>query len=289
MEGGNSKPDDAAICGIIRPIASMGDDYPVTHWLEVHQIIAEAADRAGYRLRLVSESDQAGIIVSQIVNNLAEDPIVICDVSGRNPNVMFELGMRVTFQKPVIIVTDDQTPFTFDISAISHLQYRRDLRLGPTREFQSKLARTIIATVEASSDPKQRDYLQQFGPINVTGLRENDVDVASLASNVRDISAAVQQLMQRIPTPLPLDLIQNKARGVIDHVERFRNVLAPDKFIMDPNEVDYVKDRIGSDKLAVEYLGDGRAVVWAREGKSYERVTNILRGYTAATNPTKAD
>lgn len=197
-EGRSDADSQLPICGMVRPIADMGANYPATHWAEVHEIVAEAAGAAGYRLRLVSESDQAGIIVSQIVNNLYSDPIVICDVSARNPNVMFELGMRITFQKPVIIITDYETPFSFDITPVKHLQYRRDLRLGAMRKFQSDLKQAVIATVEAAKDPSHRDYLQQFGPIEVTGLRDHEVDLNSLAASVRDIGIAVQSLTDRV-------------------------------------------------------------------------------------------
>jgi hypothetical protein len=41
---------------------------------------------------------------------------------------MFELGMRLAFDKPTIVIKDDVTKFNFDTSPIKHLQYRRDLR-----------------------------------------------------------------------------------------------------------------------------------------------------------------
>jgi hypothetical protein len=192
---------EAPICGIIRPIAAMGDIYPATHWLEVHEVVSEAASEAGFRLRLVSESDRAGIIVSDIIQNLYTDPIVICDVSGRNPNVMFELGMRITFQKPVIVITDDATPFTFDISAIRHIAYRRDLRLQPTRKFQSDLARAISATLDASADEQQRNYLQQFGPVEVTELASRQVGIGDLAKEIQELRRAVTHLQGDIGGP----------------------------------------------------------------------------------------
>lgn len=121
QERGTAGPSKA-VCGIVRPIADF-EPYPRGHWLEVHDILAEAMGSAGFAARLVSESDSPSVILGNIVNNIHSDPLVICDVSGRNPNVMFELGMRVAFEKPTIIVTDDITPFSFDISVIKHLIY----------------------------------------------------------------------------------------------------------------------------------------------------------------------
>lgn len=40
---------------------------------------------------------------------------------------MFELGMRLTFDKPTIIIKDNTTDFIFDTGPIEHLQYPKDL------------------------------------------------------------------------------------------------------------------------------------------------------------------
>jgi hypothetical protein len=155
--------DDFPTCGIIRPIAAMADGYTESHWLDIHNIVAKSARDANFHLRLVSEGG-TGIIVADIIDHIYNDELVICDVSGRNPNVMFELGMRVTFEKPVIIIKDDSTPFSFDITPIRHLEYRRDLRMPSMVAFQTDLSAAIRDTMEASKTDKYRHYLQQLGP-----------------------------------------------------------------------------------------------------------------------------
>ncbi len=39
---------------------------------------------------MVSEADDVGVIQKRIVQNLHTHEIVVCDVSCKNPNVMFE-------------------------------------------------------------------------------------------------------------------------------------------------------------------------------------------------------
>ena len=74
-------------CGIVMPIASMGE-YTESHWSDVYSIIKEAVAIAGYEARLVSESKDSTVIPKSIVQNLYDDDIVVCDVSGKNPNVI---------------------------------------------------------------------------------------------------------------------------------------------------------------------------------------------------------
>ncbi|MDV2373127.1 RNA helicase, partial [Vibrio cholerae] len=73
------------------PISAI-DGCNEQHWLDVKQILTEAIELSGYSANLVSYADDVGIIQKRIIQNLYENPIVVCDVSGKNPNVMFELG-----------------------------------------------------------------------------------------------------------------------------------------------------------------------------------------------------
>lgn len=187
------------VCGVIRPIAELGD-YPASHWVEVHAIIADAVEKAGYRARLVSDSDAAGVILSEIVTNLYNDPIVICDVSGRNANVMFELGMRLAFEKPVIIIKDDKTPFSFDTSPVKHLLYPQSLRFQSIIDFKKDLTRGIVATIEASKKSDYRGYLQQFGPIAVTQLGEQSITLDAFAEELRDTRRMLRSLQPSQPS-----------------------------------------------------------------------------------------
>jgi hypothetical protein len=188
--------DDAVlrrpICGVVRPIADMSD-YGAAHWIAVHSILEEAAAAVGYDIRIVSESDTAGIILNHIVTNLYSDPMVICDVSGRNPNVMFELGMRIAFERPVIVIADDTTPFSFDISPLKHFTYPRSLRYADMVKFKADIGTAIISTLAAFNEPTHRGYLQQFGPIEATKLPTQQISVEGMAADLaalrRSISA----------------------------------------------------------------------------------------------------
>jgi hypothetical protein len=125
-------------CGIIMPISAM-DGYLEAHWSDVLDIISDAIEEAGFEPHMVSEGDDVGVIHKRIVQNLYDNPIVICDVSGKNPNVMFELGLRLAFDKPTIIIKDSATKYSFDTGAIEHLEYPKDLRFAPIVEFKETL------------------------------------------------------------------------------------------------------------------------------------------------------
>src|ERR1035437_4145732 len=78
-----------------------------------------ALTQAGYEvispLSVGSELIHAGII-----QNLEECELVLCDISSHNPNVFFELGIRTSLDKPVVLVKDkDTSAIPFDTSSIN--------------------------------------------------------------------------------------------------------------------------------------------------------------------------
>ena len=162
-------------CGLVMPISTI-DGCNEQHWSEVKDILTEAIELANFKANLVSYADDVGIIQKRIIQNLYENPIVICDVSGKNPNVMFELGMRLAFDKPTIIIKDDKTSYSFDTSPIEHLEYPRDLRFSKIVEFKEALKSKIKATYEkATTDPNYTTFLKHFGTFTVAKLDTKEI------------------------------------------------------------------------------------------------------------------
>ena len=83
MNNNVDKGNDLA-CGIIMPIAAIGSEYPEQHWIDIRSIINRSIEKAGFTPRMVSESDDATIIHKSIIQNIYNDPIIVCDVSGKN-------------------------------------------------------------------------------------------------------------------------------------------------------------------------------------------------------------
>lgn len=192
QEKANSqKEDKRPVCGLIMPIADT-DGYPAGHWKEVKKIITSVAEEAGFRTRLVSESEETHVIQKTIVQNVFYDDIVICDVSSKNPNVMFELGLRFAFDKAAVIIKDDETGYSFDTSPVEHINYRKDLRFSSIEQFKIDLRSKLDATFEKSLEPNHSMYLQDFGKfvikeLNTKTVSENQYILEKLNEMQREI------------------------------------------------------------------------------------------------------
>ncbi len=164
----------ALVCGIVMPISAI-DGTTESHWEEVFAIFADVITSAGMEPRLVSNANESSLIHQNIVQNLFRNRLVLCDVSGKNPNVMFELGLRLAFDKPTVVVKDDSTAYSFDTSPIQHLPYRRDLRFPDILKFKASLRDKILATLKASEQPEYSTFLKAFGTFKVAKLNEEEV------------------------------------------------------------------------------------------------------------------
>ena len=174
-ESQRSSENTAPTCGIVMPIGGF-DDCSEEHWYEVRQILTAAIEDAGFSAVLVSDADDIGVIQKRIIQNVYSNPIIVCDVSGKNPNVMFELGLRLAFDKPAIIVKDDKTSYSFDTAPIEHLEYPRDLRFSKIVEFQGRLSEKIRGTHKrATTDPNYTTFLKHFGTFSVPKLETKEV------------------------------------------------------------------------------------------------------------------
>lgn len=192
----NSKPT----CGVVMPISAI-DECTEEHWADVWKILSDSIEYAGFEANLVSNADEVGLIHKRIIQNLYENPVVVCDVSGKNANVMFELGLRLAFDKPTIIVKDDRTSYSFDTSPIEHIEYPRDLRFSKIVSFKEKLSQKIKDTEEtARTNSNYSTFLKHFGEFKLPKLEQREVsgeeyiidEIKSLKSSLQRIEALMR-------------------------------------------------------------------------------------------------
>ncbi|WP_426008278.1 hypothetical protein [Aeromonas salmonicida] len=180
-------------CGLIMPIAA-NEVGSAEHWLHVRRIITDALNGTGFQVKMVSDSNEVNVIQNNIVTNIYSNDIVICDVSSRNPNVMFELGMRLTFDKPVVIIKDRDTPYSFDVGNIQHLEYPRSLNYVEIQHFQSALKEKTMSTLAASKVQGYSPFLSHYKIQHVAKVETEVVGREDyIMSALKDIKGLIEQ------------------------------------------------------------------------------------------------
>lgn len=62
-------------------------------------------------------------IMQDVVALIDEAAIVVCDCTGRNANVFYEMGIAHSLGKEVIVITQNAADIPFDIAHLRHIRY----------------------------------------------------------------------------------------------------------------------------------------------------------------------
>ena len=116
-------------------------------------IIEPAARECDYEAKRADMLPRPGIITSQIIQHLIEDPLVIADLSERNPNVFYELAIRHVTRKPVVQIIDSNEELPFDVVVTNTIPFNY-MKQDSAAQCKQKIVQQIMA-VEA--DPSQID------------------------------------------------------------------------------------------------------------------------------------
>jgi hypothetical protein len=123
------------------------DGYPKGHFKHVFDdIINPACTKSGFNAIRADQVKQSNLIHLDILQRLLEAPMAVCDLSSRNPNVLFELALRQAFDKPVCLIQEVGTAPIFDITPFRYVEYRRERIYHEVLEDQKKIADSIKAT-----------------------------------------------------------------------------------------------------------------------------------------------
>lgn len=113
-------------------------------------VIEPACSAFGIGVVRADQLARTGEIPEQIFRLLRDSEVVIADVTGANPNVMYELGLRHTTGR-LTIQLGERGRLPFDISAIRTIIFRRT-EAGMV-EARKKLSQALSHGIEDGGDP----------------------------------------------------------------------------------------------------------------------------------------
>lgn len=100
---------------VIMPFVERDSKHPSGFFAEVlRSLITPAAKASQFTVRTANRQG-SDLIQSTIINDLIEADLVIADLTEHNPNVMFELGVRMAEDKPVVLIKAQGTGPLFDV------------------------------------------------------------------------------------------------------------------------------------------------------------------------------
>jgi hypothetical protein len=90
---------------------------------EVYRTIREAAESVGLTCHRADDIWEHPEVMRDVVALIDRSRIVVCDCTGRNPNVFYEAGIAHTLGRDVILITQSSNDIPFDLRHLRYIAY----------------------------------------------------------------------------------------------------------------------------------------------------------------------
>ena len=179
-------------CFVIMPFGSSSSELKKKFDGVYKGIIVPAVQEAGYEAIREDIAATPGSIPKSIVKKLAESEMVIADLSGINPNVFYELGIRHVLSKSgtILIINKGET-IPFDNASHRVIQYTNEL--ADLDEIHQQIV-TAIINRENNIDNADNIVHDTFPQLPIDSKKFFDKNAQD--SKIQELQANVSKLTQ---------------------------------------------------------------------------------------------
>lgn len=89
----------------------------------VYGLIREVGESLGLRVFRADEMTSPGLITDQIFEAIFRAGIILADITGKNPNVLYEIGLAHSLMKETILISQVGETIPFDIASMRVIMY----------------------------------------------------------------------------------------------------------------------------------------------------------------------
>ncbi len=120
--------------------APLGDYYD--------KIYKPAIEKAGLRpVRADNEIFGTGKIIDQIWSGINAARVLVAELTSRNPNVFYELGLAHALEKPVVLISSNEGDVPFDLQHIRVIYYDVNDPFWGSK-LLDKVAENVLSAIE---------------------------------------------------------------------------------------------------------------------------------------------
>lgn len=148
---------------------------PFEKTIVFEKIIKPVVEGPDFRLICKKADDlfTTGAVMQDIADSLKKSSVVVADLSGRNPNVFYELGLAHAFRKSVVLLTQSDDDVPSDLKAHRYYRYSLDTTKG-IKQFESTLKSIFSTELESSLI-----VAESLHSVDVTYKKGNEIRIES--------------------------------------------------------------------------------------------------------------
>lgn len=116
----NAQVREGESCFVMMPFSDQIGGYYA-------KIYEPAIEKTGLRpIRADDDIFAVGKIIDQVWAGITAARVLVAELTGRNPNVFYELGLAHALKKPVVLVASNESDVPFDVRHIRVIYYDKD-------------------------------------------------------------------------------------------------------------------------------------------------------------------
>lgn len=153
--------DAKKICFVIMPFSETNSKNGLItkqNWKYLIDLIRRLLMPMGYKVIRGDTINKSGSIIKDVVSNLIQSELVIADLTGLNPNVMYEVGVRHALSNKTILLSQDVASLPFDLQDLRTIEY--SLTADGPKDLRKVLKETVKEVDEAPKDDIDNPVLE---------------------------------------------------------------------------------------------------------------------------------
>lgn len=182
-QGSEVQQDSRDICFVISPFSTWHDRY-------YEEVYCPAVEEAGLQPARADDLFLPSAIVNDIWNYVTTAKAMLADLTGKNPNVFYELGLAHAVGKPVVLITQSLDDVPFDLRQLRVIPY--DIRDPQWAEVLRKaITQYLREVLEAPEQAILTPFLREH-PSNQPSVPEDEKRLLSLEREVASLRRRVR-------------------------------------------------------------------------------------------------
>jgi hypothetical protein len=131
------------ICFVISPIGKEGTEVHQKFKDVLEYVIKKAIKGSGYQFEVLRADDinRSGSFIRDILDSIYSSHVVIADLTGQNPNVFYELGVRHSLSPRTILIAQSIDDIPSDLREYRTIVYETSAK--GAAQFQGRLTKYL--------------------------------------------------------------------------------------------------------------------------------------------------